>query len=242
LFITSSCFKDPREYRGDYPELYSVAVNTLLGVKGIYGYGPVTMRIEIIEEDAFGRKMFLYYEGHRVSEYSLHIIQAYDEEYVYFYPYFNFISAPTNDFTNKEIEELKRKNDWNRKLDYSSTVRTNIVTRKSDGLLNHSQILLLYNRVYCRNMNNENPSDNPFVSYFVTDSYGRSVYRIYSGYKEMIDDDGNVYDSGEHLIMIFNPDGSFDEDRGWFMLNDLYNYQEDLKQFMESNNWNQPYE
>jgi len=42
--------------------------------------------------------------------------------------------------------------------------------------------------------------------------------------------------------MMFQPDGSYDEVDGVLELTDLFNYQDELKAFKESNNWNQPME
>jgi hypothetical protein len=43
------------------------------------------------------------------------------------------------------------------------------------------------------------------------------------------------------VLLMFNSDGTFDENRGYLDLpDDLLNYQNELKQFKEVNNWNQP--
>jgi len=92
-FILSGCFLtfQPRPeptFIGDYPELFTVAVRSMLGVGDltVRGSGGVT----IIEVDDYGRVLFEYTEaccGHS----SRLIMQKTDGDYVYFYPYYNFI-------------------------------------------------------------------------------------------------------------------------------------------------------
>ncbi|MCL2518747.1 MAG: hypothetical protein FWF15_09310, partial [Oscillospiraceae bacterium] len=76
----SSCIpswlKRRRIYEGEYPELYSIAINTLLGARG-YGYSeqPFEPVIEIVDEDDYCRKLFIYFENSSISTYSLIISQ-----------------------------------------------------------------------------------------------------------------------------------------------------------------------
>ena len=44
------------------------------------------------------------------------------------------------------------------------------------------------------------------------------------------------------LAIIFNPDGSYDEETCVLELNDFYHEQDRLKEFKELNGWNQPLE
>jgi hypothetical protein len=83
-----------RKYEGEYTDLYSVAAHSLLGTNDLiddtFQFLP---EISILEEDSFGRWLFTYDENSIISHYSLIICQKSDEENVYFYPGYNFISA-----------------------------------------------------------------------------------------------------------------------------------------------------
>jgi len=80
------------EYTGDRPELYSVAINSILGVQGFApsSWGPVRPSIIVLDEDSYGRVMFLYYESSFISPVNIVIMQKVDGDYVYFYPHYNF--------------------------------------------------------------------------------------------------------------------------------------------------------
>jgi hypothetical protein len=51
------------KYDGDYPELYSVAINSVLGAKGYWseGHGPWSSKVRFIQKDSLNRVMFLYF-------------------------------------------------------------------------------------------------------------------------------------------------------------------------------------
>ena len=230
----SSCFTiydlpfmvSPYDDRNNHPELFSIAINSVLGTRGRGGNGADRLQITVIEEDNFGRKMFLYFEMKVISRYSLHISQTSDDQYVYFYPDFNFISGPTDEFSIEEIEELKRKNDWNMEIDLSKSVKVEIVREKGKGPLTQTQMSSLYNKVFLGEDNYNFPSSYIFLT---TDDYGRSIY-LGIGRPSI----------GRYVVMLFGPDSSYDENKSYFELTDLFSYQEELKQFKELNNWNQP--
>ena len=75
----------------------------------------------------------------------------------------------------------------------------------------------------------------PSPVYLTSDSYGRMLY-----YVEV--DLGNSYKWNTEFILaiIFNPDGSYDEETCVMELNDFYHEQDRLKEFKELNGWNQP--
>jgi hypothetical protein len=119
------------KYTGEHPELFSVAVNSLLGTKG-YAQSERPFQPELVlqEEDNYGRKLFFYNELEGISAYSLVISQKSDSEYVYFYPDYNFISSEDEVFSDEETEVLKRKNDWGKEINEDKCTKTNIVTKK----------------------------------------------------------------------------------------------------------------
>jgi hypothetical protein len=157
-FVTSGCLN--REYRGDYPELLTVAINSLLGATGRCGlHRTPDPTIIIIEEDNYGRVLFFYNERGNVSRFSFLINQKSDEEYVYFYPHYNFISfeyateiadlgmtAIERKAIPPEIfEELKSRNDWNQELNLEATIRARIVRQKEEGPVRDRTLTESYN-------------------------------------------------------------------------------------------------
>jgi len=92
LVLATGCvIAMPRNsYQGSYPDLYTVAINSLLGQTGhLGGRSP---HVDVVAVDSFGRKLFFYFESSMVSTYNLLISQKTDGDYVYFYPHNNFIS------------------------------------------------------------------------------------------------------------------------------------------------------
>ena len=93
VVVLSGCFlerREPAEYIGEYPELFTVAINSLLGVRGYSLSGGHQPTITILEEDDYGRVLFEYREG-GFSYPSRLIMQKAENGYAYFYPYYNFI-------------------------------------------------------------------------------------------------------------------------------------------------------
>lgn len=150
----------PTEYVGNYPELYSVAINSAPEVKGYIGCphrddSPV---VGLIEEDAYGRKLFCYTEDGADDTFARHgfylmICQSSAQKEAFYYDGVNYINAPLatgnkviqraglfkrypsdvsnklNDFTEEEINALKEANDWNAPLTLDKCVKVKIVTR-----------------------------------------------------------------------------------------------------------------
>ena len=86
-------------YVGDYPELFSVAVSSVLGMGSDLSWEHPG--ITILEEDDYGRILFDYSEGSAISSSRL-IMQKAENGYVYFYPHYNFILNAQGSFRNIE--------------------------------------------------------------------------------------------------------------------------------------------
>lgn len=227
-------------YKGDYPELFTQATNSLLWNFGLsfltdYVTDPY---IEKIEEDNYGRVLFEYKESffERAGKNSdglafsaLMIMQKADDAFVYYYEDFSFIckEKETNvsaevQFDLREINDLKAQNDWGQKLDLGKCIRQEITNQKQDlpfGDLIESIIDELYeiDEEYWVN-----------TTYFLTqDDYGRFI--CYSKLRF----DNNRF---RYIVFIFNPDMSY----VYFEPETFYNYQQELKEFKEQNGWNEP--
>ncbi|MDR2585870.1 MAG: hypothetical protein LBC84_06595 [Prevotellaceae bacterium] len=246
------------KYKKNHPALYSVAVNSVLGTTGFIpdGHGPFPSLISLIEEDSLGRVMFVYYERKKISRFSLIISQKSDGEYAYYYPDYNFISIsgpPGSWFTDtsectkagltflncaftkfkdEEIEELRRKNDWNMPIDIDKCERAEIVRRKPRGPVRKSVVRSFYRNALEDDANYN--SSRPV--FFAEDNYGRSMYLAYGKWGS-----GRYFGEGfdrRVVVLFFQLDGSYDVNNGVMELTDLNNYQDDLRTFKARNNWN----
>ena len=146
LVILSSCSLDCayKEYSGEYTDLYTVAVNSVLWVNG-YSWGADFKRapqIEKIDEDGYGRAIFFYqekhYKGSEISFSALIVCQASNDSEVFYYENEGYIikgrtSIARNTaevFNAEDIEYLKSINDWNTELDYAKCVKKAIIKNK----------------------------------------------------------------------------------------------------------------
>ena len=87
-FFLNRWFREPEPvYVGDYPELFSVAISSVLGMGSDIAWQHPN--IIILEEDNYGRILFEYDEGHLYR--SRLIMQKVEDGYAYFYPHYNFI-------------------------------------------------------------------------------------------------------------------------------------------------------
>ena len=75
----------------------------------------------------------------------------------------------------------------------------------------------------------------PSTRYLTSDSYGRMLYYAHDNHPKKYKEEMDCV-----LAIIFNPDGSYDEDTCVLELNDFYHEQDRLKEFKELNGWNQP--
>ena len=233
-------------YEGEYPALYTEAVNSLLSVRGYNSHDDAI--VEIIEEDAFGRVLFSYYldKSHYCGEriFGYLICQKVDETYVYYYPDYNYILNERNHvdipFSEEEIEDLKTKNDWGEEINEERFIKyeitrkkkePNVKIEKKDYQVLIKKVAMDHGRIV------DESKAYPSPVYLTSDSYGRMLF-----YVEV--DLGNSYKWNTEYILaiIFNPDGSYDEETCVLELNDFYHEQDRLKEFKELNGWNQPLE
>ena len=74
------------------------------------------------------------------------------------------------------------------------------------------------------------------AQFFTIDNYGRSIYL----FSRVPNSSANI--NNHFAVVLFQPDGTFDEDIGIMELTEWFHYQEMLKEFMIKNAWNQPLE
>ena len=89
-------------YGGDYPELFSVAISSVLGMRGVDFHWP---DIIILDEDDHGRIIFEYSEGDLYR--SRLVMQKVQDGYAYFYPHYNLGRAFPRGLPRRNVfEEL----------------------------------------------------------------------------------------------------------------------------------------
>lgn len=247
LTLLSGCFIMPEDhYSGDYPELFTVAISSLLGARG-YSTSEIFHEalILVIDEDSYGRIMFYYTEDSEISSFNLLISQSSSETHVYFYPHFNFISLPLDEiyfernvygifnviFPEEMVEKLKQRNDWERPLNLEQAISVEIVRAKPTGPIPRAIL-----REAHRESLGEHARGTVHYRYFNSDNYGRSIY-VFS---KRVNARSESVSGNHHAVVLFQPDGTFDENLGVMELTDWFHYQEELKEFMEKNDWNQP--
>lgn len=221
-----------KNYSGDYPELYTVAIHSLLWNKG---FSTKTDKfcdptIEIIENDHYGRVLFQYTEKSFTSDIafsSLVIMQFSTKEYVYYYEDFNFIakekvsySDVIVEFDSKEIEKLKECNDWDKELNLDKCTKKEISNVKEKIPIEEEKLKKIYSTYDGYRSN---------LTYFLSgDEYGRFI--CYSSIF-IIKDDEHIEQS---VVILFQKDLSY----SIFTPKSIYNYQDELKEFKTLNNWN----
>lgn len=226
LIFLISCTHETYTYSGEYPDLYTEAIHSIPGTSGfmlseIYE----NPRIELIESDDYNRKLFKYYEGNNISTYSLLILQYSTGDEICFYSENNYISSSTEEFEETSISQLKLDNDWNIELDENKSVCVSITTSKSSIPLSYEQIKPFYESIF---PGDKHFSDDRWIRYYQTDNYGRILLTV------------EARNVDEWAIMMFNQDGTYDSQYGYLVLSDYYTYQNQLKEFKVTNNWNEP--
>jgi len=247
FLLVAGCNTHHTDYRGEHPELYTVALNSWPGAISFCKLSRGAPTTDIMEEDDYGRVLF-FYPLNSLEILILYISQTSDDEYVWFYPHYSFYAYKAEDgrfqgfpsfskekflgsFPAEEIEEFKRRNDWNEEMDLSKAVRVPIEThiKLREGPINNEHLTQTHLEIL-------GPMDNervtPSLRFFMVDDYGRSLYQ---GNRNWGKGDDIVFRS---VMVLFQADGSYE----YLELADSILYdQTELREFKEQNGWNQPY-
>ncbi len=246
-------------YRGDYTDMYSVAVNNIFGCRGYLSNGEVTFDpdIHIVETDDYGRTLFFYSEYYNDSaepqlDYGMAfvVMQKSENGYAYYYqdkcyvPYFGTTSnleTISQKIDIAELEQLKESNDWNKEIDNEKCEKVKIRNKKPEGKL--VRLDYDFNRViYPYEVKNGYTGEDRYIYktaiFCETDSYGRELYYVYVIKKNKTDSGENEFGFYDYAI-IFNSDGTCPENGIIKILNveDSFALINELKQ---NNNWNCP--
>ena len=238
LIFLSSC--EWKEYSGDYSDLYTVAVNSVLWTKGwsggaCYVYDP---QIEKIDEDSYGRVMFFYHEEHYkngdIMFASLIVCQASDKDEVFYYedechivkeqP--SIVQDANEVFDAEEIDYLKSLNDWNKELDYENCVRKTIIKNKPK--------IPFEKKIKKRIIDEFDLSDEQcFVCVdYLTNNSDDSKFIIYGYIKIRTRDADDIC-----FVGLVEKENDSITKLNIFVPSDVYNYQTELAEFKRANNW-----
>lgn len=242
LFLLTGCNFN-FSYKGDYKDLYTVAVYSIPDSVGYINLGEIAGAPEIYiwEQDDYGRTLFVYGEDYNYRIYGLVISQSSDEENVYFYPDKNYVLTiidtqqdskryendylknKTEAFYNEYKEELKAQNDWNQPLNKSKCVSYPISQNKDSvkkaRSLKSTECDDILNE-YSKTLNLPNPDRSPhrFDSILQVDSEGKILHEIYGAHQHYDNPywkktDEYTYYS-IYIWVITDKDGNYDIENG----------------------------
>ena len=239
IFILNFCFVfvllffvgcDFKVYTGKHADLFTVAINSVLWNRG-HSYGadhPINSEIKIIERDDFGRTLYSYLEGFYIyptkGSYALIISQYTSDGQVYYYEDCNYslLELPYSQIYEPEmIEQLKEVNDWGKPINTDKCIGKTIIKKK----LTNSE---LENAVIDKAITEYNLSESNYracADYLTDDKNGNCIF--YGAINRV---------SGEEVIF-FVAFVRADGDIKLFVPSDVYNYQEEFKNFKAENGW-----
>ena len=239
------------KYRGDHPDLYSVAIHNFPGAWGYSGNGEISGQppdVEVIEKDSYGRTLFYYHEG--INDYGCGygIMQKSQDGHVYYYEYdcvLHAENAGTSSgkvqhdgwFTEEEINAFKADNDWDQPINEEKCTKAEIVTRKAEAKLklkddNIEKVMGTY--ISMKQMAEEGNKviisrADAYGTYFTSDDYGREMYFVRRSTPTA------------YYIFIFNPDGTCDASKAVAEIEDLNYFGDVLRELQQQVGWNTEY-
>ena len=235
--------ENPYPYRGEYKELYTVAVYSIPDTEGYMHHGEGAYRSDIYvwERDDYGRILFSYCEDYSNQFFGLVISQGYDETNVYFYSDINYavtfidseylyecveddhLKNRTEDFYLEIKDKLKEDNDWNKPLDKSKCVSYPITEYKNLGKKIYSLSSVECNKIlneYSETLNLPNPNKTPhrYNSVLQIDAEGKVLHEIYGVHQHHDNPDWTMSDVYTYysitLWVITDKDGNYDKENG----------------------------
>ncbi|MBE6627417.1 MAG: hypothetical protein E7629_00660 [Ruminococcaceae bacterium] len=265
----SDCKKNPYPYRGEYKELYTVAVYSIPDAEGYmhHGEGAYNSDIYVWEQDDYGRILFSYCEDYGNEIFALVISQAYDKTNVYFYPDTNYVLTMidseylyegakddhlknrTEDFYLKSKEKLKEQNDWNKPLDKTKCVSYPITDHKDLGKKIYSLKSHECNKILNETMNFSSSAGTPhrYNKVLQVDAEGKILHEIYGIYRLSSSENNGHSSHYVTLWVITDKEGNYDKENGVLVMYSdvsskefIYNA-EDILAFKNKNNWKNVY-
>ncbi len=225
-----------KEYKGEYPDLYTVAINSILWNNG-HSYGAdkaVDSNIEVIETDEYGRILFSYYEkyyaGARLSFSALIVMQYSSEDFVYYYEDENYLiceqelfATELKVFTQENKDYLKSKNDWGKEINLKQCTKKNIEKTKQE--------IPCENKIIKENIVEHfelyGDSYNLFFDYLTSDAENNFI-----AYGSVIRVEGEIY-----FALLVKTVESEIKKISFFVPSNLYEYGNEFIEFKNVNGW-----
>lgn len=244
----------PYSYEGDYPDLYTVAVNNFFGCNGyIANENPFDPEINVIETDGYGRVLFTYDEWLNDLDgtdlVACFVMQQSDGEYVSYYEEDCALIYPQPDDTmtppDDELTALKERNNWNLPLDDAKCTQKRITTRHESAISDHEEFLETVTNTYAEQLIPESGERTIYrYSRFSTaDIYGRELHYVYALSRDRYGDGlSNPASVTEyyHFAVIICPDGSHDMQTCILPVTSFLESDSVLTQLKADNDWNLP--
>ena len=216
------------DYSGEHTDLYTVAVNSILWNEGHSSSADrfYDAEIEILETDTYGRVLYTYYEKtHDTIAFSSLIITQYSSGgYVYYYEDYNYLikeqelySLELQRFGQEEIENLKTLNDWGKELNLKKCTKKEIIRDKQRIPTNEREI----EEKVCLKFG---LAANSYIGlwYLTSDTGGNFI--VY----------GDNSNNNIRFAAFVNSEGNVID---WLVPQNLFAYQEELKNFKLKNGW-----
>lgn len=261
VLLIIGCKPMEYSYTGEYPELFTIAINSILGTRGYRAASIIfNANIAIVDKDDYGRILFLYNEGADISTFSLVIGQKSDGEYVYFYPHHNFISI-SRPISSEGFGFISIERADGPYIEAPSIpigkIKENFTAEAVEELkkLNDwNQPLNLERAIRAeivdRRVDRVGPIDDRALRQAYDQVFGDDALggMISSRTRFFITDNygRSIYVAWgrerRYTVILFQPDGSFDVERSVMELHDRQQYQDELKTLKELNGWNESWE
>lgn len=182
--LLSSCH-DIYLYRREYPELNSIAIESVIG-----SVSSEMNRVLVLDEDDYGRKLFAFmgYSALGINMkkpfiISIIVSQKTDDNYAFYYDTKNYMAVTVesefNDisiekvntyFSDSVIESLKLNNDWNKPIDESQLFRVKVNRKKTCDV--RAQDLRKYEALFNEKLNYN------YIDCYSTDRNGLTLVSI----------------------------------------------------------------
>jgi len=226
LVVLVGCFGHIPDSRAlnrlDKPELFTVAASSFIPVSPDDEWD----EIHIIEEDEFGRTLFVYkmsYNNYK-NPFSSELCWAFvchksSDNYAYYYDD-AFISVSGENLSDTESNEIKSLNDWNKPIDEAHLAKTEI-TDNYNRYDNANEALVLEKF-------NSLPENVELAYSICADGKGNSLYLYVEC--EKISNENSVC---KEFIVIKKADGTFVYDQ----IEQEKDYLDQIAEFKKSNGW-----
>lgn len=229
-----------RGYFGEYTDLYTVAINSILWNNG-HSFGAdkeMAPEIEVIEQDRYGRTLFMYYEKYygcysdaTLTFSTLLIMQHSSKEFAYYYEDYNYVILgqdryePLREFAEEDLEYLKLLNDWDNALDLDKCVRKEIINNKLQISEDSSIVQKVKEKFELQ------PDDNFIIDHLTSDINGHSI--VYGARGVSVDGER----MSDYFVAFVQSEGDDIQRMEFFEPSDLFDYRDEFIEFKKQNGW-----